>query len=234
VIARHASRSAAVLALLAVLPSTAEAKGHARTAFLKGQIVGTPYVAGNRSAIPVLLSKQTARRAGLRTPVGVVILPRTRPVATPAGKVKPGNLRLGDRFHARGVITMTTRRAAYPRIAMRSLRVTRRGKTLSNEELQVLVVQLRTDLTNLQTAVGGLTAYTVAQLQTLGTALAGLRSSLADLEQRLAGLSGPEVDAMNAILAAVKADVDGLCAAPQVTIGLVTIDLASYCTAPVP
>ena len=73
----------------------------ASAAEIKGQVVGTPYVASaTRTAIPVLISKESARRAKLKSQIGVVIAARKKAVNAPGGSVLPGRLRLGDRFKA--------------------------------------------------------------------------------------------------------------------------------------
>src|SRR5439155_18237264 len=92
---RHLSVVLAAVAALALAPASALA-----TSPLKGTVSGTPYVVdASRTAVPVLLTRQTARAARLKSIVGIVLLNRRKPVAAAGGSpVLPGRLRLGDRF----------------------------------------------------------------------------------------------------------------------------------------
>ncbi|HWC28011.1 MAG TPA: hypothetical protein VG474_15580, partial [Solirubrobacteraceae bacterium] len=197
--------------LLLALPATAaEAKSPkrgAKTVQLKGTVVGSPYVASpSKSAVPVLITKQSAKRAGLASPVGVVIVPRRRLVATPEGRVLPGQLRLGDRWKGRTRISRSTRKAVYTRIAMKRIDVYRRSKTLSTEELESIVAQTRRDLASLQARVRDLSSQTALGLSSLRADVAGLRADLAALRIDLNALKA-QVAALNAALESVRSEL---------------------------
>ena len=192
------------LALLAVavpvvcLPATADAK----LAPLRGQVIAAPYVSGSNSAISVLLSKQSARKAHLSSPVGILLIKRSHGVATPAGKIKPGNLRVGDKFRSKARIYKRTRKAAFPTLKTSSLTVTKRSKVLSNDELTTQIGDLTNRLNALSGFVGQLTGYTVSQIASLRADLNGVKTDLAGLKSQLASLS--------ATLAQVQVALGGL------------------------
>src|SRR5262245_22411724 len=91
---------AAALAAAAALPAVAQAG----TMPMRGVVSGSPYgAAAGQMAIPVLFSRQTARNAGLKSPVGVIIMKGTQKVKLPGGATTiPANLRTGDRFKGTG------------------------------------------------------------------------------------------------------------------------------------
>src|SRR4051812_1148286 len=165
----------------------------AHAALLKGTVTGSPYVASPGSAaVPVTFSKQSAQRAGLRSPVGVIVVPRRRAVPTPEGRVTPTALRLGDRFRFATNVPKAARAAVYTRLATSRLSVYKRSRTLSNDELT-------TRLTALVAYVGQLQAGIAAALprgEKTVAALIGtvdtLQRTLADTLRRLAatGVTG--------------------------------------------
>ena len=207
-------RAAAVLtALLAVLALPAAASA----VTLKGTVVGSPYVGSQtRTAIPVLFSKQTAKAAGLTSPLGLLVVPRKGTVTTPDGAVRPGNLRLGDKFKLNVRVAKSVQKAVYPRLELKRLKaisVTKRSKTLSNDELTAALKKTQLDLKNLKGYVGALQAYTVGQLTDVRTITDALRRDLnllrADFSALNASMSG-----LSASLAATRKDlqtqIDGL------------------------
>src|SRR5213076_866888 len=144
------SRSVAIVATvagLAAVPSVASAG----TVPMRGVVSGSPYGAsGGQMAVPVLFSKQTARAAGLKSPVGVIILKRTQKVKLPgAGSTLPVNLRTGDRFKGTGVVDSLQQRVFYPRIVFPKAVVYFRSKELSLAELSAAIDALRNALANL-------------------------------------------------------------------------------------
>lgn len=212
----------ALCAVSAIAPAVAPA-AKVKKAALRGQVVGTPYVADTRTAVPVLLSKESARKAGLKSPIGVMLLPRTSNVPTPGGgKSKPGNLRLGDKFRAVGEITKEARGAVYARVnaVPTTFEVYRRGKTLSTAELEALVTQLQNELAKVKANLNGLVNYTLGEFQkirdelglakadiaTLKTQMAELQAALAALKKQLEDLTA----ALNAQLASLTSTVNGL------------------------
>src|SRR3954454_2496799 len=102
----------------------------AHGALLKGTVTGSPSIASpTAAAVPVTFSKQTAQRAGLRSPVGVIVVPRTRKVPPPDGALAPTALRLGDRFRFATTVPKAARAAVYTRLATARLSVYRRSRT---------------------------------------------------------------------------------------------------------
>ncbi|WP_354700773.1 hypothetical protein DSM112329_01060 [Paraconexibacter sp. AEG42_29] len=109
---------AAVLAAAsaALVPSVADA------ATLTGTVVGRPSVAGQRIVVPVLLSAGGEKAAGAA--LARVVVPRTGGLRAPNVRLKPDDLRIGDRVTA-AVPRVTARPQA------RTLRITRRSATPS-------------------------------------------------------------------------------------------------------
>lgn len=151
-------RPSLALALpLALVVAAVPASAQAKSANLKGTVVGAPYAAGAATtAVPVLISKQSAKDAGLKSPSGVVILRRKRTVATPEGSVLPGRLRLGDRWKGSATISRSERKAVYSRISLKKITVYRRSKQLSTDELETLLGSIQTTLTSLGVSDAGL------------------------------------------------------------------------------
>jgi predicted nucleic acid-binding Zn-ribbon protein len=196
---RRTLATAICLSALAIVPVS-----QAQAASLKGQVVGTPYVAGSKSAVPVLLTRQSARKARLRSPLGLLLVSRSRAVPVPGGSVVPGRLRVGDRFSATSRVSRDAKRAVYPRLTARALKVSQRGTSLSNDELYVLVAQLRGDLNLLQSNLATLTNYTVGEFAKLRGDLDGLRSLVDSLRQDVNGLQS-ELDDLRGALDAIEA-----------------------------
>jgi hypothetical protein len=123
-----------VLGGLLLLPGAADAK----TATLQGQIVGPAYAAGTRTAVPVLLKSASARRAELRTPLALLLVPSSSTVRAAGRAVRPMALRAGDVFQAKTAVPAVARRAVYPSLTLRkgALSVSKRGSAPSATELQ--------------------------------------------------------------------------------------------------
>lgn len=220
---RTTSRTASLAAALAAFAGALPAVAHASTAPVKGQVVGSPYVAdASRTAVPVLLSKETARKAKLSSPLGVVIVPRRTAVRMPGGTVLPGRLRLGDRFTGRATITKDARRATYPRMTLRGLEVTKRSKQLSTQELEEQLRRTRKDLASLSTFVNQLAGYTQrgfadlgGRVTTLTADLAATKADLASVKAQVARLAADlaaAVDDLRARIDLVRSDLQ-----PQIT-----------------
>lgn len=168
---------------------------NASAATLKGQVVGSPYLADSaRTAVPVLLSKETARAAHLTSPLGVVVVPRRRLLRMPGGSVLPGNLRVGDKFRGSGRVGADARHAVYPRVALTTFTVTKRSPQLSTAELEALLTKTRTDLANLATTVNALSANTQRAIGDLSARLAAVASDLAAVKGDLATLKANVAD----------------------------------------
>ena len=220
---RPFSRTASVAAVLASFTVALPAAAQAATAPVKGQVVGSPYVAdASRTAVPVLLSKETARKAKLSSPLGVVIVPRRTAVRMPGGTVLPGRLRLGDRFSGRATVTKDARTATYPRMTLKGLAVTKRSKQLSTQELEEQLAKTRKDVTNLSTFVNQLAGYTQrgfadinGRVTTLTGDLAATKADLASLKAQVAKLAADlaaAVDDLRTRIDLVRSDLQ-----PQIT-----------------
>lgn len=209
------------IALTALL--TAAAASPAGAATLKGQVVGNPYLADNaRTAVPVLFSKQSARAAHLRSPLGVAVVPRRRALAAAGGNVLPGRLRLGDRFTAKASVSKGARGAVYPTLTLKGMKVTKRAKQLSTAELEDLVRRTQQDLKALGTTVANLAAATRAGLTAVNGRVDGLVADLA----RLAGDLNATKASVTTLTAALAAAQQTL----QANIDLVRSDLQPQIT----
>lgn len=103
-------------ACAAVAPTAAGA------ATLSGTVVGRPTTAGKSVLVPVLLSSSGEQAAG--TALAKVVVPKATGLRTTSARIKPGDLRIGDRVSASvGKVT------ARPRASR--LTVTRRATTPS-------------------------------------------------------------------------------------------------------
>lgn len=207
----HRTSKVAGLAVVLLLVPLANL---ATASTLKGAIAGSPYVAdAKRSAIPVLFAKESARRAHLRSPLGIVIVPRLSRVATPAGGVKPGGLRLGDRFALSARPSRAARRALYPRIetrTSRAFRVTVRANTLSNDELTSLLDDTRRQLQALRTTVIQLARATQQGFSDLHARYASLRHDVDDLTTDVSATKASLAslrDQLNATIADLRAEI---------------------------
>ena len=115
-------RMLVLMGFAALLGSAAlAAAGPATAAVLRGEVAGSPYASGRASvAVPLLLANASARRAKLRSPVVLALLPRGMRVRVPgrAPAVAPLALRLGDTVRLTVTLTRRTRRAVYPRLSV--------------------------------------------------------------------------------------------------------------------
>jgi prefoldin subunit 5 len=172
---------AAAIAAMAAVPAVANAS----SVPLRGVVSGSPYGASNgQMAIPVLFSKITAHNAGLKSPVGVIIVKRTAKVQLPsgAGTTLPVNLRTGDRFKGVGDVNTLQQRVFYPRIVFSKPVVYFRSKELSLSELSAAVDQLRGALAGLATQLAQLRDGTIKAFQDVYQQLADLKAALAALK----------------------------------------------------
>ena len=185
----------AALAAIAALPTVA----NAATVPMRGVVSGSPYGAsGGQMAIPVLFSKVTASKAGLKSPVGVIIVGRNQKVQLPGGGTTiPINLRTGDRFKGTGIVGSLQRKVFYPRVVFPTAIVYFRSKELSVSELSLAVELLRKSLADLQAQLTTLQNGTIKAFQDVYAQLADLRKQLA----ALAALKLPDfqaqIDALN-------------------------------------
>ena len=178
----------AALAATAALPTVADAK----TPELRGVVSGSPYGASNNSmAIPVLFSKETVRSAGLKSPVGVVVLKRTQRVRLPggAGYALPVNLRAGDRFKGYGPVSAANKRTFYPRVPLtKSPAIYFRSKELSLGELTAAVQALQSSFSKLKAQLDALQTGAIKAFQDIYAQLADLKKAIAALQ----ALGGPD------------------------------------------
>ena len=182
-------RRVVVLALgaLLALALTAVPAGAAAPE-LRGVVSGSPYGAsGGYVAVPVLYSKMTARRVGLKSPVGLMVVKRTERIkVTGAPSSFPINLRVGDRFKGVAEVSALNKRIFYPRITFEDApSVYFRSKELSLAELTRLIQEVQANL-------GSLSKFTLDTFGLVATQLAGLQKQIDDLKALIAGL--PSVD----------------------------------------
>jgi hypothetical protein len=166
---------------------------NAHAALLKGTVTGSPYVASSTAtAVPVTFSKQSAQRAGLRSPVGVLVVPRRRAIPAPGGAVLPTALRLGDRFRFTSAVPAAARAAVYTRLATSRLSVYKRSRTLSNDELTTLILGLTQYVGQLQAGIAAALQRGDAEVAALIGTVDTLQRTLAETLRRLvaAGVSG--------------------------------------------
>lgn len=200
---------AAAIVLATALVAVAPANAHA--ARLKGQVIAPPYAAKKGTAVLVLLSTKSARRAKLKSRIGELrVISRTMKVAG-GGRTATQRLRVNDRFRARARVRRAARRSPYWRVTSRRIKVTQRAGALSPAELQELVEGLRADLTKLSTTVDDLARYTVAQFEAVRAEMASMRADLSALRSEFTALSA-QVAAMQSELDAVEAELDALAA----------------------
>jgi uncharacterized coiled-coil protein SlyX len=164
---------------------------------LKGQVVGTPYPSGARTAIPVLFTKGSAEKARLKSPLGVAIRPAGQGRQGPGWHQPARAAARRGQFRATSRVSRAARTGVYPRITLTVLTVTQQSKTLSAEELGQLVTALRRDLNKLSSTVGTLTSFTLSNFAGVRADIAGLRADLTALrnevdllKSQLTGLSG--------------------------------------------
>jgi hypothetical protein len=172
---------AAACALTAAVPAAAQAG----TVPMRGVVSGSPYGASNgQMAIPVLFSKTTAGAAGLKSPVGVIVVKRTQQVKLPngGGYTIPVNLRTGDRFKGFGKVTALQQKVFYPRIVFANTVVYFRSKELSVAELSAAVDALRKSLLDVQNQLATLRDGSIKAFQDVYSQLAALKAALAGLK----------------------------------------------------
>jgi chaperonin cofactor prefoldin len=187
---------AVVVVSLVALPAAASAK----TLEFRGVVSGSPYGASNGyMAVPVLYSKQTAHSAGLKSPVGLLIVKRNLAVRMPSGspRILPVALRTGDRLKGTVPMKSSYRKSFYPRITFSSVSVYFRSKDLSLSELTAAIDALRKAMTDLQSQLNSLKASSIKAFQDIYNQLAELKKAIAALQ----GLSVPnfqsQIDALN-------------------------------------
>jgi uncharacterized phage infection (PIP) family protein YhgE len=165
------------------------------------------------------LSQASARKAKLRSPLGIALVSRTASIPAPGGSVKPGDLHLGDSFAAKIKTSRSLRNAAYPRLTPKGFRVTKRGTTLSNDALYALVGQLRKDLDGLQ-------AYVLGELARLGGLLNGLTSQATTTHSQLDSLTST-LNTVSSGLTQLQTAVGNLPANVQSELDALTAQVAS-------
>ena len=184
-----------VVAALVIMAGAAS-PAMAKSLPLTGQVVGAPYASGTRTVVPVVLSSGSARRAHLRSPLGMLAVSRGLPVAVPSSAaVRPGSLRVGDALRLTANVGRSARRAIYPRLPVSNLRITRRSTQPSTAELQAILADHARQLAALAAQLNALTDFT--------------RRGFADVDARLAALRA-DVDALQAGLRSVQSTLDGL------------------------
>src|SRR5436190_10563004 len=171
----------AALVALAIVPAVASAQ----SVPMRGVVSGSPYGASNgQMAVPVLSSKMTARNAGLKSPVGVIVMKRTQKVKLPGGApaTLPVNLRTGGRFKGVGDVGALQQRVFYPRVVFSKPQVYFRSKELSLAELSAAIDSLRNALADLQNQLTNFKNQSIAAFNALLAEINALKKQLADLK----------------------------------------------------
>jgi hypothetical protein len=195
----------AACAISLATPAVAPAKPKAaKPLTLTGKVVGSAYPSGSHTAVPVLLDARPVRRARLRGPLAVVLLPRNASVRIPGTRTPVLELRAGDVFRLRVRVRRTLRRALYPALkaGVSAFAITRRGTVPSAAELQ-------RQLDGLNAYVGALTGYVLAEFADLRGQLAGVRAQLGELERLVRELR-PRLDALDELDATLKEQISSL------------------------
>jgi uncharacterized coiled-coil protein SlyX len=210
-----------VIAALVALPGAASAK----TLEFRGVVSGSPYGASNGyMAVPVLFSKQTAHNAGLKSPVGLLVVKRTLAVKLPGGAkpVLPVGLRTGDRFKGSVPMKSSYTQSFYPRITFSSVSVYFRSKELSLGEMSAAIDAMRKSLTDLQAQLDALKASSIKAFQDVYT-------QLADLKKALAALQALQVPDFQSQIDALSKRIDDLIAGlPDFSTFALVTDLSQY------
>jgi uncharacterized coiled-coil protein SlyX len=189
-----ARRLVALVAVVAVALLAVPAAASAKTVEFRGVVSGSPYGASNGyMAVPVLFSKQTARNVGLKSPVGLLVVKRTRRVSLPGGaaRILPVGMRTGDRFKGTVPMRSTYTQSFYPRITFSSVSVYFRSKELSLAEMSAAIEAMRKALADLQNQLNALKASSIKAFEDVYAQLADLRQALAALQ----ALSVPDFQA---------------------------------------
>jgi uncharacterized coiled-coil protein SlyX len=215
--------SLTVVVVIAVLALPAAAG--ARTVEFRGVVSGSPYGASNGyMAVPVLYSKQTARNAGLRSPVGLLVVKRALAVKVPDGAkpIMPVNLRTGDRFKGNVVMKAGYHQSVYPRIGFSAVDVYFRSKEMSLAELTAAIDGLRKAMADLQGQLNSLKASSIKAFQ-------DIYNQLADLKKAIAALQALPVPNFQAQLDALNKRLDDLIATlPDFSKFALLTDLSQY------
>jgi hypothetical protein len=206
----------AAIVLLVLLGMAAPAS--AKTAKLKGQVVGQPYAAKKGTVVPVLLVSKSAKRARLVSCAGALRVSARRVRVAQGQRLATMRLRIGDVVQTRTKVRGAARRPGYWQIDARKLKVTQRSGTLSPAELEELIAGLRGDLTRLTQAVAALAAYTSSRFEAVDADMAAVRSDLNALRS--------EFNALAAQVAAASAQLTAFQASLQAQIDALTGELA--------
>ena len=173
--------SAAALLIAMVAPASAAAPE------LRGVVSGSPYGASSGYiAVPVLYSKMTARRVGLKSPVGLMVVKRTQRIKVAGAQTTlPVGLRVGDRFKGNAEVTDLNKRIFYPRVTFdEAPSVYFRSKELSLSELTRMIQTLEKNL-------AALGKFTFDGFALVASQVAGLQAQINDLKGLLGKVSAP-------------------------------------------
>jgi prefoldin subunit 5 len=168
----------------------------AGAATLKGQVVGATYVDAGRVTVPVLLTDSSAKAGKLDSTLVRLSLPGTAKAGAAGGPVAVAKLRIGDAFRLRVTVPKAARRASYPKLKVKALKLTKRGTIPSVAELSERIDALKAYVDEFASSTG-------AQIAELRGQVAGVRADLGTLD---------------ALVAAVQAAIPGLPADPASTL----------------
>lgn len=199
-------RRFAVLSLSAVALAVMAAPAGAAAPELRGVVSGSPYGASQGYiAVPVLYSKMTARRAGLKSPVGLMVIKRTSRVKVNGGpSTLPVGLRVGDRFKGVAPVSALNKRIFYPRITFdKAPQVYFRSKELSLSELTNLIQAVQRNL-------GALSKFTLDTFGQVAVQMAGLQKQIDDLRKLLGGLAPADLSGLQSQIDSLKSQIDDI------------------------
>jgi hypothetical protein len=180
---------AAALLLAALAPV-------AGAATLKGQVVGATYLDAGRVTVPVLLTDRSAKAGKLGATLVRLSLPGTAKAGAAGGPVAVAKLRIGDAFSLKVTVPKAARKAAYPKLKVKAIKLTKRGTIPSVAELSERIDELKAYVDDLATSTG---------------------AQIADLRGQLTGMRG-DLGTLDALVEAVQAAIPGLPADPASTL----------------
>lgn len=224
---------AASLAIAGFAAPAAEAK----KAKLDGQLIAPAISKGKKVEASVLLSKKSAKKLKLGSPIATLVLKgnKTLKAPSPTGNGKVGitadSLRSGDQVKGRAKMNGKQRKKLMPKLKAQKVNVKSRESRYSVDELTDALVGLFGNVNVLSKRLGELTTSVnasiadlqaqidelkegnlnlQAQLDAITAQLAALETGLAALESELNNLSIDDIDGLQAELTALETDITAL------------------------
>lgn len=176
----------AALCVLAIAAPSAAAK----QAPLGGQLIGDAAKRGGKIEAPVLLSGQSAKKLGLRSPLATLSLKASKKVPAPnptgSGKVTVGaeTLRSGDRIDGKGKLKGSAKKLM-PVVRGSGIEVVERESAYSLDELTAALVALFQRVGALELRVNDLETSLNSQIADLRAEIERLKAKDASLEGQI-------------------------------------------------